>query len=150
MRIAIGCDHRGLDFKQAVIKLVIEAGHTCADLGCYSTDAVDYPDIARKVAEGVAGSEFERGILICNTGIGMSIAANKVKGIRAALCHDAFSATRARQHNDANIICLAAARGEEGLEEIVLAFLNVKFEGGRHQQRLEKITAMEGENLNLT
>ena len=108
MRIAIGCDHRGLDVKQSVIKLITEAGHSYEDFGCYTTDSVDYPDFARKVAEAVAGGDFGRGILICLTGIGMSIAANKVKGIRAALCHNALSASRARQHNDANILCISA------------------------------------------
>ncbi len=143
MRIAIGCDHRGLELKQPVIKLIAEAGHTYKDFGCYTTDPVDYPDIAKKVAEAVTKGDFERGILICNTGIGMSIAANKVKGIRAALCHDALSASRARQHNDANALCLAAAKGQGGLSEIIHAFINVTFEGGRHQRRLEKITDME-------
>jgi ribose 5-phosphate isomerase B len=145
MRIAIGADHRGLELKQSIMNLIAETGHSYEDLGSYTTEPVDYPDIARKVAEKVAGGDFERGILICDTGIGMSIAANKVKGIRAALCHDAFSARRARQHNDANILCLGA--GEEQVQdpvsEIVDAFLTTEFEGGRHQRRLDKIKAME-------
>ena len=144
MRIAIGCDHRGLNIKQAVNKLIAEAGHSYEDLGTYTTDSVDYPDIARKITEVVASGNFDRGILICDTGIGMSMAANKVKGIRAALCHDAFDARRARQHNDANIICLAAARGESQLPEIIDAFFTGEFEGGRHLNRLNKIKAMEG------
>ena len=144
MNIAIGCDHRGLDFKQFAIKLVAEMGHAYEDFGCYTADPVDYPDIAKKVAEAVAGGKFECGILICDTGIGMSIAANKVKGIIAALCHDAFAARRARQHNDANIICLGAGRGQEGVPETVEAFLDTEFEGGRHLRRLNKIRAMEG------
>ena len=144
MRIAIGCDHRGLNLKQSIIKLITQMEHSCEDLGCYTADPVDYPDIARKVAERVAKGDFECGILICDTGIGMSIAANKVKGIRAALCHDAFSARRARQHNDANILCLGAGRGQEGIAEIVQAYLSTEFEGRRHQQRLNKITAIEG------
>ena len=118
--------------------------HSCEDLGCYTADPVDYPDIAQKVAERVAKGDFECGILICDTGIGMSIAANKVKGIRAALCHDAFSARRARQHNDANILCLGAGREQEGIAEIVQAYLNTEFEGRRHQRRVDKIKAMEG------
>ena len=101
----------GLTLKQLVIRLVAEAGHSYEDFGCYSKDPVDYPDIAVKVAEAVARGDFDRGILICGTGIGMCIAANKVKGIRAAQCYNVFSARRARQHNDANICCLA---GEEG------------------------------------
>jgi ribose 5-phosphate isomerase B len=143
VRIAIGCDHHGPELKQFVIDLITQAGHDYHDFGCYTTDPVDYPDIAREVAEAVARGDFERGILICGTGIGMSIAANKVKGIRAALCHDAASARLTRQHNDANILCL---RGEEerGLvAEIVNAFLTSQFEGGRHQPRVNKIKDME-------
>ena len=143
MRIAIGCDHRGLSIKQSVIKLVAKVG-SYEDLGTYTTESVDYPDIAKKIAEVVASGDFDRGILICDTGIGMSMAANKVKGIRAALCHDAFDARRARQHNDANILCLAAARGESQLPEIIDAFFTGEFEGGRHLNRLNKIRAMEG------
>lgn len=146
MRIAIGCDHRGLNLKQSIIKLITQMEHSCDDLGCYTADPVDYPDIAQKVAERVAKGDFECGILICDTGIGMSIAANKVKGIRAALCHDAFSARRARQHNDANILCLGAGEEQvqEPVSEIVNAFLTSEFEGGRHQRRLDKIKFMEG------
>ena len=144
MRIAIGGDHRGLNLKQCIIKLIGEAGHSYEDFGCYTTDPVDYPDIARKVAEAVMTGNFEFGILICNTGIGMSIAANKVKGIRAALCHDAFSAQRARQHNGANILCLGGGQAQDTLPEIIDAFLTSEFEGGRHQRRLNKIKEMEG------
>ncbi|HEY78916.1 MAG TPA: ribose 5-phosphate isomerase B [Dehalococcoidia bacterium] len=144
MRIVIGCDHRGLDFKQAVIRLITRAGHSCEDKGCYTTESVDYPDIARDVAGAVAGGDFDCGVLICGTGIGMSIAANKVRGIRAALCRDVFTATRARQHNDANILCLAAEGDQEPLAGIVETFLNTPFEGGRHRLRLDKIAAMEG------
>ncbi|MFC1987782.1 ribose 5-phosphate isomerase B [Chloroflexota bacterium] len=143
MRIAIGCDHRGLKLKQSVIKLVNGAGHSYEDFGCHTTDSVDYPDIAKKVSEVVARGDFERGILICSTGIGMCIAANKVKGIRAALCHNAFSARRAREHNDANILCLAGEEMPKELSEIVEAFLNTNFEGGRHQRRLDKIKDIE-------
>ncbi len=144
MRIAIGCDHRGLNLKQSIIKLVTEAGHSYEDFGCYNTDSVDYPDIAKKVAEAVARGDFEQGILICDTGIGMSIAANKVKGIRAALCHNAFYAQRARQHNDANILCLGAGAGQDSVSEIVKVFLTTEFEGGRHLRRLNKIRVIEG------
>ena len=144
MRIAIGCDHRGLDLKQFIIGLITEAEHSYEDFGCYTTDSVDYPDIAQKVAEAVSRGDFDRGILVCSTGIGMSIAANKVRGIRAALCHDAFSAQRARQHNDANILCLAAEDGQDTVREIVEAYLTYQFEGGRHWRRLNKIKDMEG------
>jgi len=146
VRIAIGCDHQGVNLKQAIIKLITDAGHSYEDFGCYTTGSVDYPDIAKKVGEAVARGDFERGILICNNGIGMSIAANKVKGIRAALCYTAFNARRTRQHNDANILCLGA--GEEQVQEpvsdIVNAFLTTDFEGGRHQRRVDKIKKMEG------
>ncbi len=143
MRIAIGCDHRGLKLKQSVIKLISDAGHDYEDFGCYSTDPVDYPDVAKKVGEAVARGDFERGILICSTGIGMCIAANKVRGIRAALCYTFFSACRARQHNDANILCLGAEEQVQ-VSEIVNAFLTCEFEGGRHQSRLDKIRNLEG------
>ena len=145
MRIAIGCDHRGMDLKQFVVKLIDKSGYSCEDFGCYTTEPVDYPDIAKTVAEAVADGHFEYGILICGTGIGMSIAANKVKGIRAALCHNAFSAGRARQHNDANIICLASEEGKALIPAIVETFLTTEFEGERHQQRLDKIRTMENQ-----
>ncbi len=143
MHIAIGCDHRGLELKQFIIKLITQANHSYEDFGCYTTDPVDYPDIAKKVAEAVARGDFAHGILICDTGIGMSIAANKVKGIRAALCHDVFSARRARQHNDANVLCLGAEEGQGSIPEILEAYLAGEFEGGRHVRRLHKLRAME-------
>jgi len=143
MRIAVGCDHRGLDLKQFILKLVTQMEHSYEDFGCYTTDSVDYPDIAKKVAEAVTTGDFECGILICDTGIGMSIAANKVKGIRAALCYNAFSARRARQHNDANILCLGVEAGQGLIPEIVEAFLTSEFEGERHLRRLNKIGDME-------
>ena len=144
MRIAIGCDHRGLDLKQFIIALLTEAEHSYEDFGCYTAESVDYPDIARKVAEAVARGDFEQGILICDTGIGMCIAANKVKGIRAALCHNAFCARRARQHNDANILCLGTEQEQNIAREIIEVYLTTEFEGGRHLRRLNKIKDMEG------
>ena len=144
MRIAIGSDHKGLNLKQFVIKLITGAGHSYEGFGCNTPDSVDYPDIAQTVAEAVARGDYERGILICGTGIGMCMAANKVKGIRAALCNDTFSATRARQHNDANILCLAARKEREPVTDVVNAFLTSEFEGGRHQRRVDKIKSMEG------
>lgn len=143
MRIAIGSDHRGLKVKQFVIKLLVEAGHTYEDFGSYTTDSVDYPDIADKVAHAVSRGDFHRGILICDTGIGMCIAANKVAGIRAALVHNVFTAQRARQHNDANILCLGTTGRQKTVREIVEQFLGTDFEGGRHQRRVDKIRAME-------
>jgi len=144
LNIAIGCDHRGLNAKRLIISLIGEKGHTHQDFGCHTAESVDYPDIARKVAEAVAEGDFERGILICDTGIGMSIAANKVGGIRAALCCDAFCARRARQHNDANILCLGAEQGQDIIGEVTEVFLATEFEGGRHSHRVDKIKAMEG------
>jgi ribose 5-phosphate isomerase B len=143
VRIAIGSDHRGFELKKLVIKLVAEAGHSYEDFGCYDINPVDYPDIAEKVSEAVVKGDFDRGILICGTGIGMCIAANKVRGIRAALCHNAFSARRARQHNDANICCLAAEEGKARVPAIIETFLTTEFEGGRHQERLDKIREIE-------
>ena len=144
-RVAIGCDHRGLALKQVIMPFLRNTGHIYQDFGCYNTDSVDYPDIAQKVGEAVASGSFDQGILICSTGIGMSIAANKIRSIKAALCRDVFAAQRARQHNDSNILCL---RGEdidtESALEIVKTFLATDFEGGRHIQRLNKIEALEG------
>lgn len=144
MRIAIGCDHRGVDLKGFVIALLVELGHSYEDVGAYDANSVDYPDIAQKVAEGVAKHKFDRGILICSTGIGMCIAANKVSGIRAALCHDSFTARRSRLHNDANVLCLGAeVVSQDTAKEIISTFLSTEFEGGRHARRLEKIQALE-------
>ena len=144
MHIALGCDHRGLSLKRAIARLISGVGHSYEDFGCYDTTSADYPDIALKVAKAVAVGGFDRGILICSTGIGMSITANKVKGIRAALCHNSFTACRARQHNDANVLCLGEdVVGQDLAEEIVRAFLDTGFEGGRHARRLEIIKSLE-------
>ncbi len=143
MNIAIGADHRGLDYKKYVIGVLTQMGFSYKDFGSYTADSVDYPDIAKVVCEVVAQSQFDYGILICGTGIGMSIAANKVTGIRAALCCDVFSAQRARLHNNANVLCLGAERGEAGVSDILKTFFTTQFEGGRHQKRLDKISSME-------
>ena len=143
MRIAIGGDHRGFALKGLVIKLVTEAGHSYEDFGCYTEDSVDYPDIAEKVAEAIVKGDFDRGILICGTGIGMCISANKVKGIRAAQCYNSFTAHRARQHNDAQICCLSGEEGKARVPAIIEAFLTTEFEGGRHVPRLNKIKEIE-------
>jgi ribose 5-phosphate isomerase B len=143
MRVAIGCDHRGIEFKQSVIKVLEENGHTVKDFGSYTPDAVDYQDIAKAVCAVVVSGEFDRGILICGTGIGMCIAANKVKGIRAALCHNSFCALRSRQHNDANVLCMGSEIVKDEMPDIVNTFLTTGFEGGRHQRRVDKMTAME-------
>jgi ribose 5-phosphate isomerase B len=144
VRIALGCDHRGLELKRGIIGLLDELGHDYHDFGAYNTDPIDYPDIAKQVAQAVAAGEFEQGILICSSGIGMSIAANKIKGIRAALCCGTFAADRARRHNDANILCLGQDNGDTASAlDIVRVYLTTTFEGGRHLRRLEKIRDLE-------
>ena len=144
MRIAIGSDHRGFALKEVLKELLAELGHEWVDFGCQTEEPVDYPDIARPLAEAVAAGEYERGILICGSGVGMSIAANKVKGVRAALCHDTFAGRLTRRHNDANVLCLGGwCIGRGVAEEIVRLFLSEDFEGGRHARRLEKIRAIE-------
>ena len=144
MKVAVGSDHGGLKLKMEILSYLREKGIAMHDFGIYSAVAVDYPDIARVVAESVAGGEYDRGILCCGTGIGVSIAANKVLGIRAALCHDVFSARMAVEHNQANIITLGERVIGFGLaREIVGAWLKAQFAGGRHAVRVEKIAAME-------
>ncbi len=139
--IALGCDHGGYELKQEVIAYLKKNGLEYKDFGCFSTEAVDYPDYAKLVAHAVAGGECEKGILICGTGIGISIAANKVKGIRAALCSDCFSAEATRLHNDANILAMGARVIGPGLAvKIVDTFLNTPFSGDeRHARRIRKI-----------
>ncbi len=143
MRIAIGCDHRGGSVKQVVMKQLESMNIAYQDFGCYSEESVDYPDFAEKVGKAVASGDFDFGILVCDTGIGMSIAANKVDGVRAALCCNAFYAERARLHNNANVLCIAAHEGAEHALGIVDAFLKSSYEGGRHDRRLAKIKALE-------
>jgi ribose 5-phosphate isomerase B len=143
VRIAIGSDHRGCAMKETAIRLLAEKGYSYQDFGCHEGETVDYPDIAVKVAKAVVRGEFDRGILICGTGIGMCIAANKVKGIRAAQCYDAFTAKRARLHNDAQICCLSAEEGKVRLPSILETFLTTGFEGGRHIARINKIKEIE-------
>jgi len=148
MRIALGCDHRGLKLKKVIMNFLTESGHDYQDLGCYGSDPVDYPDIAKQVAEVVVSGGFDHGILICGSGIGMSIAANKVRGIRAALCCDTLYAERARLHNDANILCLGGDTIKQALAlDIVRIYLSTTFEGGRHLRRLEKIRSLEADYL---
>ncbi|MFO7773688.1 MAG: ribose 5-phosphate isomerase B [Dehalococcoidia bacterium] len=145
-RIAIGCDHRGFALKQLIMPFLQDQGHSYEDFGSYNTEPVDYPDIARKVGAAVASGSCDQGVLICSTGIGMCIAANKIRGVRAALCHNAFEAQRARRHNDANVLCLRGENIDTDLAlEIVKAFLTTDFEGGRHTQRVNKINALEGD-----
>jgi ribose 5-phosphate isomerase B len=145
VKIAIGSDHRGLDLKQKVITLVTEAGHEYKDFGAYSEASVDYPNVAEVVGKAVASGKYEFGILICGTGIGMCIVANKVKGIRAALATTELMACRSRQHNNANILCLGAENDQSQLPQMVKAFLTCQFEGGRHQTRVDEMMKMENE-----
>jgi ribose 5-phosphate isomerase B len=144
MRLAIGNDHRGFKLKQELISFIAERGDEYQDFGSYDTAPVDYPDFAQKVAEAVVKGEAKMGILICGSGLGMSIAANKICGIRATLCQDIFTARLARQHNNANILCLGGEVVGPGLaKEIVQIFLTTDFEGGRHATRLEKVAKLE-------
>ena len=144
MKIAIGSDHGGFPLKEIVKSYLQENGHDVTDLGCFSSESVDYPDFALKVAEKVASGEFEKGVLLCGTGIGISISANKVKGIRAALCHDHLTASLAAMHNNANVLCMGGrTTGPDTAKDIVNAWLNTPFEGGRHLRRLSKIAEME-------
>ncbi|MBC7346955.1 MAG: ribose 5-phosphate isomerase B [Clostridia bacterium] len=144
MRIALGSDHAGYSLKEEIKAYLAEQGIGYQDFGTFDTTAVDYPDFALMVAEAVAGRQYDCGILTCGTGIGVTIAANKVPGIRAALCHDTFSARASREHNDANILTLGGRVIGPGLaREIVSVWLAAKFAGGRHRRRLEKICAIE-------
>lgn len=142
--IALGCDHGGYDIKNAVIGYLKEKGIEYIDFGCYSTESVDYPVYAYKVASAVASGKAELGILCCGTGIGISMAANKVKGIRAAVCSDAFCAEMTRRHNNANILCMGG-RVIDSAKAVELAdiFLHTDFESGRHMNRVQMITDIE-------
>lgn len=145
MKVAIASDHGGVNLRKEIMDLMDELGIEYEDFGCEGTGSVDYPDYALPVAERVASGEFDKGILICGTGIGMSIAANKVKGIRCALVHDVFSAKATRQHNDTNVLAMGERVIGPGLaREIAQAWLTTEFEGGRHQRRVIKITDIEG------
>lgn len=138
LRIAIGSDHGGYEYKEQIVSHLKEKGYECVDVGTYSTDSCDYPVIARSVTTKITTGEADRGILICGTGIGMSIVANKVKGIRAALCGDTFSARASRAHNNSNVLCLGErVIGINLAMDIVDIWLESKFEGGRHQRRVD-------------
>jgi len=144
MKISIGSDHRGFDAKERIKALLRDMSVQVVDEGTTSREACDYPDAAFKVAQDVANGECERGILFCGTGLGMSIAANKVPGVRAALCHDELTAQLSRRHNDANILCLPADLiGDALMQSMVKTWVETKFEGGRHARRVEKIQGFE-------
>jgi ribose 5-phosphate isomerase B len=144
MKIMIGSDHRGFVAKEQVKAIITQSGHQYIDVGTKDNSPADYPDIAYMAATAVSKGEADRAILICGTGIGMCIAANKVKGIRAALCHDELTAQISRHHNDSNVLCLSGdMTGEVLLRKIVEAWLTTDFQGGRHQRRINKISAIE-------
>ena len=144
MKISLGADHNGIDFKQLLSDHLKSAGHEVLDVGPSGTDSVDYPDFAFAAAEMVSNGEANRGILICGSGIGMSMAANKVPGVRAALCFTPEAAALTRRHNDANVLALAGWQSDGGdVLEIVDTFLATDFEGGRHARRVDKIIAYE-------
>jgi ribose 5-phosphate isomerase B len=146
MKIAIGSDHRGFDAKRRLVPMLRQLGHEVMDLGPDGNDSVDYPDYAYRVAKAVSDGQVERGILICGTGIGMCIAANKVKGVRAAPCHDSITVEMSRRHNDANVLCLSAdLLGDELIGRIVRLWLETDFEAGRHARRVDKIKRIENE-----
>ncbi len=144
MRIAIGTDHRGFPLRQKIVDLVRQMGHEAIDVGTFTPNSVDYPDIAADVAGRVGRGEVERGILVCGSGVGMCIAANKVRGVRAAACHDDITAEMSRRHNDANVMCLSGdLLGERLIDRMIEIWLGTPFEGGRHARRVDKITALE-------
>ncbi len=145
MKVIVGSDHGGFQLKTTVIETIQKLGHEVHDAGTYSNDPIDYPDVAKDAARRVAEGEFQRGILICGTGVGISIAANKVKGVRAGCVSDTFSAKMSRAHNDCNVLCFGERVVGTGLaNELVTAFLTTEFEGGRHTRRVDKISQMDG------
>ena len=147
MKIAIACDHGAFDYKQEVIKLVEGLGHEVKDFGCYDTNSVDYPDVVIPACQAVSNGEFDRGIVMCGTGIGVSMTANKIKGIRCALVSDVFTAHTTREHNDTNVLAMGQrVIGIEVCKEIVTAWLNTPFSNDeRHIRRIEKVMKLEEE-----
>jgi ribose 5-phosphate isomerase B len=146
MKIVIGSDHRGVEIKRRLLDQLRSAGNDVLDVGSDSAESVDYPDYAYEVAKRVGKGEMERGLLICGTGTGMCIAANKVRGVRAASCQDVLTAEMSRRHNDANVLCLSADLvGEEQMTKMIRLFLETPFDGGRHARRVEKIAKIEAE-----
>ena len=149
MKISVGTDHRGLDQKKMVTRIAEQLGHSVIDHGTFTTDSCDYPDIASLVGNSVASCETDRGILVCGTGIGMSIAANKIRGVRAAVCNNTNQARLSRQHNDANVLCIPGDSFEESaVTEMITAWLSQDFEGGRHERRVNKVKQLETDFCN--
>jgi ribose 5-phosphate isomerase B len=144
MLVAIGSDHGGFRLKEEIKELLAEENITFHDFGTYSAESVDYPDIAKQVCGSIINGEYTRGILICGTGIGIGIAANKIKGIRAALCHDVFSAKLTREHNDSNVLTMGERVIGPGLARMIVStWLSTEFSGGRHAKRIAKISQLE-------
>ena len=144
MKISMGCDHGGFGLKEDIKAFLIEQGHEVEDCGCYNTDSCDYPDFGEAAARAVSEGKCERGIVICTTGIGISISANKVKGVRCALCSEPWSAEMTRRHNNSNMLAMGAGVvGPNLARQIVTAFLTHEFEGGRHQRRVDKMMEIE-------
>jgi ribose 5-phosphate isomerase B len=144
MKIAIGNDHRGREVKRRIVSILQQLGHEVLDVGTNGQESADYPDFAFQVGTAVGEGRVDRGILICGTGIGMCIAANKVHNVRAAPCHDSITAEMSRRHNDSNVLCLSAdLLGEELIDRMVRIWLTTEFEGGRHARRVEKIAKFE-------
>ncbi len=147
MRIAVGSDHRGVEMRTKLVELLGRLGQEVVDVGAYDQEEDDYPDVAAVVARKVGSSEVDRGILICGTGLGMCIAANKIPGVRAAPCYDDLTAELSRRHNDLNVLCLSGDMlGEMLADRLVEIWLNTPFEGGRHARRIEKIAELEQHN----
>ncbi len=148
MRIAAGADHAGWPLKEGLVRFLMDRGWDVEDFGTFSDESVDYPDYAQKVARAVADGQVDRGLLLCGTGLGMCISANKVTGVRAVTVHDVISARLARQHNDANVITMGARLvTEEVAKEVLATWLDTEFAGGRHQRRVEKIQALESQEF---
>ena len=144
MRVSLGSDHRGVNLKSKLHEYLVGAGHEVTDLGTHSPESCDYPDIAIAVGKSVSCGQADRGILVCGTGIGMAITANKFDRVRAAICNDEVTAEMCRRHNDVNVLCLSGDMlGERNIDKLVHIWLETEFEGGRHARRLEKITALE-------
>ncbi len=151
MRVAIGSDHAGFELKAILREELAALGDEVVDYGTDSLESCDYPDIAVPLARAVAAGEHDFGILICSNGVGPSIVANKIHGVRAAICHDTFSARRAREHTDVNVLCLGAwAIGRGAASDVLRAFRDASFEGGRHERRLNKVRAIDDETRAIT
>ena len=146
MRIGIGCDTKGYRLKLHLINVLQENGYEVEDVACHSLEKVDYPDYARIVGKGVVEGKYDRGVLICGTGLGMAIAANKIKGVRAAVCYDTLPAILSREHNDANVFCTGGwLMTNDKAAEVLLHWLDMRYAGGGHQDKLDKITILENE-----